>query len=85
MSDEPCICEHDEDEHTLAGCNSYTCEWPRLVRCPCAEFRPDRIASDNPVHVDEQAVSNLLDGLSTTYVDLNGTVWRLKRGGEVPS
>lgn len=41
MDDKPCVCGHDADEHTLVGCDSYTPTWPRLVRCPCAEFQLD--------------------------------------------
>ncbi len=44
-SDDPCLCGHDENEHTFTGCDSYTPMWPRLVRCPCTGFQPDR-ASD---------------------------------------
>lgn len=84
---DPCICGHDEDEHTLAGCDSYTPTWPRLVRCPCTEFQPDRIASDNPVPVDESAVTDFLNTVGdttdleqllpwTVIEDVNGDIWQ---------
>lgn len=28
-------CGHDSDEHSYNGCDYYTPEWPRLVRCSC--------------------------------------------------
>ena len=63
MSDEPCVCEHDEAEHTTTGCASWTPTWPRLVRCPCREFCLDRIASDASISVDESVASEMLDDL----------------------